>query len=460
MKIKRNKNLLFREYDDFGYLINTETLSETIISKSACALFRFLTDEQQDFRVVLDKLYDFFSIAEQDKKSVADDFYELLEELNGGLFFDIEDASESNNAESFALNTKNRSESYNSRESKQAIKDMPSQFYDGTFIITEDCNNRCLHCYNSYTTRKPCYMSKEVFDKGLKNCIDSGAVRIDISGGEALIHPDIEYFLSAVKETGLRFRLYSNGQNITKRICSIMRDMRLSPASVTLYSINPEVHDSITQNKGSWANTVKGLRLFKEYGIPFQVSVPITKKNIDDFEKLFDFCEKDLGAVAVGPNPFISFTVNHGKTNQEIIPTLADMRLFAERYAEYAAVRGYSILPTRKEKPAAYKLYNNGFYGSLTFLPDGSIVAGTLMPDLVLGNVAKDDIKTLWKNSPLMNEWRGYTISMLKDCDGCPCRDYCKPSIGDNWVANHDLLKCDKHFCDMNKVYYDVLTKR
>ena len=199
--------------------------------------------------------------------------------------------------------------------------------------------------------------------------------------------------------------------------------------------------------------------MFRDHGIPFQISVPITKKNISDFEKLFDFCEKDLGALAVGPNPFISFTVNHEKTNFEIVPSLDDIQKFASRYSLYAKERGYSILPPKKEKKADYKLYNNGFYGSLTILPDGSIVAGTLMPDLILGNVTKDHIRKLWKESEKLNEWRKYTISMLKECEGCPCKDYCEPSIGDNWVANHDLLKCDKHFCDMNKIYYETLIK-
>ena len=455
MKIRINKNLLFREYDDFGYLLNSKTSFETVISKSACVLFRFLTDEYQDFNTVLDELYIFFSVEEKDKKNVADDFYQLLQNLNCGHFYDIEDSSQFDSKDSFSENTSNNCN--NGQEG--AVLDMPSQFYAGNFIVTEDCNNRCLHCFNSYTTRNPCYMTQEIFEKGLKNCVDSGAVRIDISGGEALIHPNIEYFLSAVKETGLRFRLYSNGQNITERICSIMKDMRLSPVSVSLYSINPEVHDSITQCKGSWSNTVKGLRMFKKYGIPFQVSVAITKKNLDDFEKLLEFCEHDLGAVDVGPNPFISFTVNHKKTNEAIIPTVEDIRNFAERYVYYAAEKGYSILPRKKVKSPDYRLYGNDFYGPLTILPDGSIVPGALMPDIVLGNVTKDDIKTIWKTSSILNEWREYTISMLKDCDTCSCRDYCEPNIGDNWVANYDVLKCDKHLCDLNKKYYEVLTK-
>lgn len=236
-----------------------------------------------------------------------------------------------------------------------------------------------------------------------------------------------------------------------------MNTMQLSPASITLYSINPEKHDAITQNKGSWKNTIHGLRLFKEFGIPFIVSVPITKINIDDFEKLFDFCEKELGAVSIGPNPFISFTVNHEKTNTRVVPDLNDIKIFAQRYFIYENQNNANILPIKKVKDDDYQIYGKGFYGSLTVLPNGNLVAGTLLPDLVLGNVNKDDVLDVWKNSPLLNKWRRFKISDLDLCKDCEVRDWCEPSIGDNWVANHDLLKCDRHYCDMNKIYYKTL---
>ena len=454
MKIRRNSNLIFREYDDFGYLQNRKRRIESIINTTTCVFFRFLTDEYQDFESVLEKIYNFFSIPKNEQDSVAKDFYELLTDLKSSDFIDI---TECNSFQSEKKQGFYESDSETMQKMGNQIINMPSQFYHADFIITEDCNNRCIHCYNSYLTRKPCYMTREIFDKGLVNAVDSGVVRIGISGGEALIHPEIEYFLQRIKETGVVFRLYSNGQNITEKICKVMETMCLSPASITLYSANAEIHDSITQNKGSWEKTIRGIKMFRDHGIPFQISVPITKNNILDFEEIFDFCEKKLGATAVGPNPFISYTVNHKKTNSDVVPSLDDIRTFASRYSYYAKKQGYSILPPKKEKSPDYRLYNNGFYGSLAFLPDGSIVAGTLMPDLVLGNVTNDNIRNLWKNSPQLNEWRKYTISMLKECDGCPCRDYCEPSIGDNWVANHDLLKCDKHFCDMNKVYYGTL---
>ena len=454
MKIRKAEHLIFREYDSFGYLWNYEKQEEIAVSLSACILFHFLTDEYQSFYVILDKLHAYFDVSRTNMEQFDRDYHCLIDELRNKHFVETQDDC------SFINEIGEKSEivsikSANKKSSK--IINMPCQLYAGVFIITENCNNKCVHCYNSYLTRQSDYMTKEVFDKGLDGCINAGVVRVDISGGEALIHPDIIYFLNRIKDAGLRFRLYSNAQNVTKQICSVMSEMNLSPASITLYSKDPETHDTITQNKGSWENTIRGLELFKEYGIPFAISVPLTKLNIENFQELCDYCENVLGAAAVGPNPFLSYTVNHDKTNIDIMPSLEEIQKFARQYNQYALERGYTIYPPKKEKNKDYKLFNNSFYGSLTFCPNGDIVAGTLLSDIALGNVLKDDIKNLWKSSQILNEWRKYTISMLQECDDCPVRSYCEPNIGDNWCANHNLLKCDEHFCELNKVYYQEL---
>ena len=49
-------------------------------------------------------------------------------------------------------------------------------------------------------------MPKEIFDLGLRKLLDQGVKSVCISGGEALLHPDIVYFIEQVKKHHLHLR--------------------------------------------------------------------------------------------------------------------------------------------------------------------------------------------------------------------------------------------------------------
>lgn len=446
MKIRKKADIIYREYSDSCYLKNEKNNAEIVVNKTAGCFFCFLTEDWQEYDNIIEKVYKLFCIAPENKDSVYKDFLDIVDYFNKLNFIDVVDKKLGTNDFVFQNYIKN-------------VNDLVAHLYTGTFIITEDCNNRCVHCYNSYITRKTSYMTKEIFDKGLKNFLDMGVVTICMSGGEALIHPDIFYFLDEISKTSCRFRLYTNGQNINESLCKKLSNMRLSPASVTLYSIHPEIHDAITQHNGAWNETVNGLRMFKKYSIPFTVSVPLTNLNMDDFEDLFDFCENDLGAISVGPNPFISYTVNHKKTNKGLVMSIEEMKQFAIRYYKYSIERGYDILPQKSNKNEDTKIFHNEFYADLDILQDGSVVSGTLLADIPLGNINNISLRDIWEKSEILEEWRGITLKKLNDCISCPIRDYCSPNIGDNWVANSNVYKVDKHLCELYKIYYKTILK-
>lgn len=152
------------------------------------------------------------------------------------------------------------------------------------FIITnEDCCNRCIHCYNHYSTRKSLFMERHIFEKIIDEVKINNIDFLCLSGGECFLHPDIKYFLKLIKDNNIRLRIYTTGQLITEDIISLLKEMKLSPPSITVYSSNEKVHDTITQESGSWRQTIQGINLLRENNIPFQISVPLTKLNISNY---------------------------------------------------------------------------------------------------------------------------------------------------------------------------------
>lgn len=93
----------------------------------------------------------------------------------------------------------------------------------------------------------------------------------------------------------------------------------------------------------------------------------------------------------------------------------------------------------------------------LTIQYDGTIVGGAILSDIILGNISNDDLGDIWKDSPVLEKWRYCTLEETDRCASCQFLELCSPNIGDNWVANHDLLQLDEHWCESNKQYYTRL---
>ena len=69
----------------------------------------------------------------------------------------------------------------------------------------------------------------------------------------------------------------------------------LIPATVALsvYSMNPEIHDKITRVKGSWEKTISVAKKLLDRHVPVEIKSFLTKYNADDFREVFDFAFKN-----------------------------------------------------------------------------------------------------------------------------------------------------------------------
>lgn len=75
------------------------------------------------------------------------------------------------------------------------------------FILTEDCNAACPHCFNA-NMRVGNHMSRETFHKAL-SLVDAPAIKL--MGGEPTLHPDLLEFFDACHEIVPQVRLFTNG---------------------------------------------------------------------------------------------------------------------------------------------------------------------------------------------------------------------------------------------------------
>jgi hypothetical protein len=70
-----------------------------------------------------------------------------------------------------------------------------------------------------------------------------------------------------------------------------MKANRLSSVQVSLYSMNPAVHDSITKLPGSFEKTMDGILKLIENDIPLQISCSTMKQNKGDYVDVLNWAQ-------------------------------------------------------------------------------------------------------------------------------------------------------------------------
>ena len=146
------------------------------------------------------------------------------------------------------------------------------------------CNLKCEHCF----TLSPKGLETDKFlDIGTLKSIGDQAhdleiFELDLQGGELLL--DTDYLFSALEALGIhRFYTYltTNGFFMTPAIAQKLADIGVDRVSVSIDSMNPEVHDNFRGKRGSWERAINALKMVQDAGITPYMNMTVGRYNID-----------------------------------------------------------------------------------------------------------------------------------------------------------------------------------
>ena len=108
-----------------------------------------------------------------------------------------------------------------------------------------------------------------------------GADRIQLVGGEALMHSQIETLILYAANRFSFVEIFTNGTLLTDSLLDIIQAHHIALA-LSVYSDSPLLHDSVTQTKGSYDLTYKNIRQALSRGIQARIA-SVEMKNIPRF---------------------------------------------------------------------------------------------------------------------------------------------------------------------------------
>jgi radical SAM protein with 4Fe4S-binding SPASM domain len=299
--------------------------------------------------------------------------------------------------------------------------------------LTFRCPNNCIHCYAGgphETTELNTSQWKKVID----HLGEIGVFIVTFTGGEPTLREDLPELLQYAQNNGMVTGLITNGRKLKdQKYVQTLEQAGLDFVQVTLESHKPQIHDLMTSVKGSWKESVVGIKNAVRSQIYVTTNTTLSKYNAADFLRTSDYV-KELGVAAFGCNSLIY----SGKANavsqefalsvEELIPLLTKIREKAQqlnlKFLWYTPTQYCRLDPVQLGlgvKSCTAAMIN------MCVGPNGDVYPCQSYFER-LGNILFDKWERIW-NHPLAVKIRsrGYVELKCKDCPqlqvcggGCP----------------------------------------
>lgn len=306
--------------------------------------------------------------------------------------------------------------------------------------LTKRCNLNCAHCYMNAEQRKS-VTDGELQDKEVYTLFDAIGKRapgtiIVLTGGEPLLHPNLDGFVQAGVAANLRMVLGTNGVLLTRDRANTLKTLGLDGMGISLDSVTPSSHDHFRGTEGSHAKTCNAIRICKEVGLHVQIHFTVTKWNKHELKSVVD-CAKELGASII--NFFFLICVGRGEGSMDLSPKEYENALL--EIAELQKNSRGILVQTRCTphfKRILHQLDSASPYTRATGYDGGGCLAGSrycrITPkgevtpcpymELSAGNIRDSGFWNLWDESVLFQSMRNPNL-LEGRCGNCEYKNLC-----------------------------------
>ena len=323
------------------------------------------------------------------------------------------------------------------------------------FYLTEGCNLKCRHCWLApkFQTEETIWPSLdfELFKDIIKQGKELGLSGVKLTGGEPLIHPDIEKILDHIKEESLKLTIATNGVRCTPGIVAKIIKCKEPFVSVSIDGADDATHEWVRGISGSFDAAWNGVRNLVDAGLQPQIVMSIMKHNATQMEPIVRLAKKE-NVESVKFNLVIPS--GRGKQMQNSNKTLPIKELVELGAWVENKLGPSTTLKVFYSHPPAFsplnKLYSKssnrcGIFSILGVLGNGEYALcgiGKSVPELIFGHAAKNKLAHMWNKNNLLNTMRKGLPERLKGiCGDCLMKKYCRAfCIAMNYYKHKDLF--------------------
>jgi radical SAM protein with 4Fe4S-binding SPASM domain len=475
---KQKSDVLFRNYETFGYITDNrnfgykqtnnhkDNIGDKIVSQSGAVFLSVLGRKPQSLNELAQKIIKLFTgiVNIETIKNDAKEFYSMLEQ--DGFIVSGEtpqECDEKDTGFSYRI-LKPKAIEEDSFPVVMRHKKSTQEFLDEYFRgkpqltslhieITSRCNEKCVHCYIPHD-KKITDIEPDLFYDILRQCKKMNLLNLTLSGGEPMIHKNFCEFLRKCKEYDFSVNVLSNLTLLNNEIITEMKTNRLLGVQVSLYSMNPNIHDKITQMKGSFEKTKSAILRLIENDIPLQINCPIMKQNKNCYGDVLDWAEKhNIHAgndyVMIARHDNTTENLNNRLSLDEIEKVINEKIMNDTKYLEQMKKED-----DIEEKYALDDIVCSVCHLSICVADNGNVYPCVGWQSFVVGNLKETSLKEIWDNSKKVQYLRNLRKKDFPKCIQCPDKAFCVMCMvrNANEHPNGDPLTINQYFCSIARI--------
>jgi len=464
MFYKISDQILFRSYDDFGYLTdnseygyhflteNYKKIGEKYVSKSGAVMLSSLRRKPKSIDAVAIELANIFEDVSFDElKHDTEEFFASL--VSEGFLCSGTTPDECENTE--RRDSDNGSSPIPTELTNSKIG--PSDFFRELHVeIASVCNERCVHCYIPHED-KVSLIKPDLFYRAVADARKMNAINITISGGEPLLHPEVIPFIRYCHELDLSVNVLSN---LTLLNDDMIKEMSLNPllsVQTSIYSVDPKVHDGITGMPGSLNKTMEAVNKLISAEIPVQISCPIMEENKDSFLDVIKWGESKKISVGVEPQIFAQY--DHTKRNLKHRLSSAEIAEVVRKLLESGYGDHWVTDAVEKEKARPKQPICTVCRFNLCVSATGAVYPCVGWETNEIDTLNNNSLKDIWEKSKKICLFRNIQWSHFPKCVNCKDRGYCVVCMMNNANENKDgdPFRINPFHCEVAEAIHQVV---
>jgi radical SAM protein with 4Fe4S-binding SPASM domain len=327
--------------------------------------------------------------------------------------------------------------------------------YHVVWEVTTRCNLDCIHCYAGSVDSAQAELSTAEGKQLLEQIARVDEIRtIVITGGEPLLRKDIFELVEHAGGLGFHMIFSTNGTLLTPGMARDLARLGVANFSISLDGHTAACHESIRRRPGCFQAAIDGIRAAAGTSVCLQVNFTAMRQNLAELPGLIDLAEQ-LGAditmvfQAIPPQGKEDKLELDAEQQADLVRMIAEkqkhtraliMPVCTPEYWPWLVERRRVMFGRALEARALAGCVAGSGFSYVRF--DGEVWPCNFVP-LSAGNVRREAFPDIWRDSPLLQEFRRQPRRLGGACGECAHQNICGGCRGRAYAHTADPLAAD-----------------
>lgn len=329
----------------------------------------------------------------------------------------------------------------NSMVYSRAVRD--KNLIGAVIELCTKCNWKCKHCY--LPSHDDLGLSKDKIFDIFNQLRELGCFDITLTGGEMFCRNDIMDIIVKARDMHFNIALYTNISLLDEEKIKELSELYIKEISCTIFSLDEDIHDSITGIKGSLKNAMKNVEFIKKYGIKLEVKTILMKENYDSYKELDKFCKENDFSYRVTSSVWAKHNGDFSYKEW----------LLSKKQLEKVIPEIDEIMDHKERTFTADSYFCNSVHYSICINYRGKVFPCINM-QYVVGDIFEDTIYDIWYKSIRLDKVKELKWRDIPGCLKCDNKSHCDRCAGIVLLETGDIFGK----CSMDCTLADIRSKQ